>query len=67
MSNVNVITSNKELKFRTQGKMANCESAISVKRDHNVNVKIRDGILIEIKKPNKTIKPKPEKTNKIYN
>ena len=45
-----VKTTSKDLKFRIQGKLANCETAITVIRDHNVNVKIRDGILIVVKK-----------------
>ena len=62
-----VKTTSKDLKFRIQGKLANCETAITVIRDHNVMVKIRDNCLIEIKAPDKLAKPIKKKTENKKN
>lgn len=46
-----VKTGFKELKFKVQGKLVDSETAVPVKMDHNVQVKLNEGSLVLAKRP----------------
>lgn len=64
---VEVVTGNKDLKFRCQGKMASHDKPIRVRPDHNVQCKLNDGSLKVYKKPAPKLvpPPKPKEESKV--